>query len=133
MTPDLDKIAAARKWTKMAVHRSGDTRTLMVEQDGVERMAATWCETDFPSCCGIMISRASRLPGVVQGVGLGTALTALREENARRAGKSFVMATTIESNAAERRILEKREWKELGRFKNARTGNTVLIYGKELK
>lgn len=98
------------------------TRTL----DGVGRYGMR----SFPNCRGISVFYGVFLPRHLRGVGLGQKHHHERTQIARAMGFSYSMCTVVETNKIERHIVEKDGYRILDRFRNAYTGNVVLIYGK---
>jgi GNAT superfamily N-acetyltransferase len=79
------------------------------------------------NCCGIAVSTHAEVAPSARGKGLGTILNALRIDIARNLGYGVLMCTDIESNEYQRKILAKNGWKDVHKFVNPRTRNTVFV------
>lgn len=88
---------------------------------------------ELPGCCGILVSYQTHVWKEYRNKGINTFLQEIKEDIARENGFTRLMATTIDSNDAEKHILEKTGWKEVDRFVNRRSGNTVITYVKDVK
>ena len=79
------------------------------------------------NCCGICVSTGSRVHKDFQKLGLGTLLNTLRIDIARNLGYGLLLCTDVESNEPQRKILQKNGWRDIHKFINPRTKNTVII------
>lgn len=79
------------------------------------------------NCCGILVSSGAYVRPSVANKGLGTVLNSLRIDIARELGYGVLLCTDIESNLPQRKILARNGWKDIFKFVNPRTRNTILI------
>lgn len=79
------------------------------------------------NCCGMCISTQARVEQQYQGKGLGTILNSLRVDIARHLGYGCLLCTDIESNVYQRKILARNGWKDVHKFVNPRTKNTIFV------
>jgi len=86
----------------------------------------------LPGCCGVVVSNGAYLNHNQRGYGLGEYFHKERIDLATYMGYSCMMATTILNNEAENHILRNNGWKTVHSFVNKRTGNTVLIWIKDI-
>lgn len=75
-----------------------------------------------------LISHAALVKPEFRGKGVGTRMNKLREEAAREAGVTLMLATVRDDNAPEIRVLEKCEWKRL----TQNTETKCSLWGKQL-
>lgn len=92
-----------------------------------EVVVARWELVQMVHCCGICVSTSAQVDKNYSGKGLGTVLNQFRIHLARQLGYGCLMCTDIESNVAQRKILEKNGWKDVHSFVNPRTSNRVFI------
>lgn len=86
-----------------------------------------------PNCCGVLVSTKTSVQKAYQGHGLAQQLMPLKEAIAREWGYSTLAATVnMTGNPAEVHILVKFGWVKGYQFLNARTGNQVGFFFKEL-
>lgn len=86
----------------------------------------------FPGCNQLVISNHATIKLPYRGKGLGTAAASMRIEKARILGYDYMIATVVDTNVAQKKIMDKLGWKRLDSFDNTETGNTVIIYGRQL-
>lgn len=79
------------------------------------------------NCCGIVVSTRAEVAKEYRGKGLGACLNSIRIDIARQAGYGLLLCTDIEQNEFQRKILAKNGWKDIHKFINPRTKNTVYI------
>lgn len=91
-------------------------------------VVATFELRQMINCCGICVSTAAFVHEEWRGFGLGTAMNSLRIDIARAAGYSLLLCTDIVSNEPQMKILASNGWKEIYRFVNQGTGNTIGIH-----
>ncbi|GAG53067.1 unnamed protein product [marine sediment metagenome] len=87
---------------------------------------------NFPGCNQLTVSNHAFIFPKDRGKGNGSENHKLRLKRAKSLGYDYIMCTVIHTNTPELRILKKNNWKELDRFKNKESGNTVIIFGKKL-
>ena len=92
----------------------------------------TFSMSEFPGCCGIVISHNTTVYKKYEGKGINTFLQEIKEDIAVSNGYSKMLATVVSTNEAEIHILEKAGWRKALEFVNKRTGNTVLTYLKDI-
>ncbi len=95
-------------------------------------MAAYFCMSELPGCCGVVCFHNSYVYTQYRGKGLGRLLLRLRQKAAILAGYTLAMATTIETNGVEQNLLFKEGWATVDNFKNKRTENSVFVLTKKL-
>ena len=83
--------------------------------------------TQFPGCCGIMVSYHAKVYKQFQKAGLGTLLNQLRMHIARYEGYTYLMATDIINNEPQRKVLAKNGWEDILKFTNHRTGHPLAL------
>jgi len=134
----LSGILGVHMWRLMADSdgRSGRSTSenlyFALESDREEVGIAYWRLQPMPGCGGICISSSAEVHPAYRRMGLGTVLNRLRVYLASKLGYGCILCTSIESNIAQNRILEKNGWKVKARFINPKTGNTVHISVKNL-
>ena len=84
-------------------------------------------------CCGICISHNSWVNKAYRDLGIGTILNQMRQQIAFQLSNSLMICTDVDTNVAQKRLLEKTNWKLLDSFVNCRTGNTVNLHSIHLK
>lgn len=87
------------------------------------------CFTLVPmiNCCGICVSTSAEVWPNWRGQGIGTLLNSFRIDLARFLGYGVLLCTDIEKNTAQRKILQANGWKDVHKFVNPRTKNTIFI------
>lgn len=78
-------------------------------------------------CCGICVSTQAFVNPSFRGRGLGTLMNSIRIDIARYNGYSLLLCTDIEKNEPQRKILKSNGWKDIHKFINKRTQNTIFI------
>lgn len=87
----------------------------------------------MPGCSQVAISHGVFVPSNSRKCGLGKLAQKQRLEFAKKnLGYDYIICTVESTNAAQRHILEKYEWKLLDEFKSTKTDHTVCIYGRKL-
>jgi hypothetical protein len=83
----------------------------------------------FPmiNCCGICVSTRAEVNINYRKRGLGIIFNSLRIDIARALDYGILMCTDVESNIAQRKILDKNGWEDIFKFVNPRTNRTVFI------
>lgn len=79
------------------------------------------------NCCGILVSTQAYVDKAWRGQGLGRLLNTIRIDIARFLGYGVLLCTDVESNASQRKILQANGWKDIHKFVNPRTNNTIFI------
>jgi hypothetical protein len=79
------------------------------------------------NCCGICVSTKAEVNFSYRRRGLGTLLNSLRIDIARYNGYGLLLCTDREKNEPQRKILEANGWRDIYKFVNPRTKNTVCI------
>lgn len=92
-----------------------------------EQEVARFNLVPMPGCCGICISTGSKVDDEFKGKGIGTLLNSLRIDIAREMGYGLLMCTDVETNTPQRRILGKNGWRDIHKFVNPRTKNSVYV------
>ena len=82
----------------------------------------------LPGCCGVCVSTRCWVKETYRNKGLNTLLNNFRMEIAKYLGYTVLLCTDKEDNKAQKRVLEKNNWKQIDQFKNKRTGNIVNIH-----
>lgn len=88
--------------------------------------------TAMVGCNGIVISSSVSINSKHRGKGYGSLFCELRERIANLLGYSMITCTVVESNEPQKRIMAKRGWEILHKFQNRKTGNVILLYGKNI-
>lgn len=109
-----------------------DTFVLATYGAGKYAQISQFSVSELPGCCGVAVFYHCSVATDFQKRGLGGLLLELREEAARKAGYTYAQATVLADNKPEIAILSDHKWEELSKFKNKRTGHTVLVMGKTL-
>lgn len=86
----------------------------------------------LPGCCGVAVHFNTWVTYFLRSFGLGQKINRWSIETARKLGYGYIMATVTDDNAVQKHIMQKHGWKAVDSFVNPRTGNTVLIYGRNL-
>jgi len=79
------------------------------------------------NCCGICVSTEAMVQEGYRGRGLGTLLNNLRIDIARYLGYGLLMCTDVVTNTYQRKVLAHNGWRDVWRFVNPRTTNTVAV------
>jgi len=87
---------------------------------------------EFPRNSQIVISNSAYVYPEHRGKGKGKFNQQLRIRRAKSLGYDYIMSTVIASNSIQLAIMTSEGWKERDRFLNRVTGNTVIIFGKNL-
>ncbi len=78
-------------------------------------------------CCGVLVSTGSSVNANFQRKGVATRLNQLRKDIAQYLNYSIMLCTDVDSNEAQRRVLEKNGWQDVYQFTNRRTNNLLNI------
>jgi L-amino acid N-acyltransferase YncA len=87
----------------------------------------------LPGCNQIVVSNHVCIYPEFRGQGLGHAQAEERIHNASTLGFDFMLCTVKADNAPQLAVMSKFEWEQLGSFDNTESGNTVKIFGHDLK
>ena len=91
----------------------------------------TFYMTPFPGCCAYIVSHNTSIYGKFRGLKLSYKLQEIKEHYARENEYTYMIATVLENNKIERKVLTKSGWELLGNtITNRRTGNRVVMYRK---
>lgn len=130
----INKILGLNQWeltetrTKMDWSQKLDTGMYqLVQTFGKKEKIASFELYPMIHCCGICVSTQASVAPQYQGRGLGTLLNSLRIDIARFAGYGLLLCTDIESNTYQRKILARNGWKDIHKFINPRTKNTIFV------
>lgn len=89
--------------------------------------------TQFPSCCGLLLSYTTMVRSEWQKKGIGALVMELKEKIAREAGYTRLMGTLIlPSMTAEKKLWDRSGWKVVEEWRNRRSGNMVVTGQKDL-
>ena len=89
--------------------------------------------TQFPSCCGLLLSYTTMVRSEWQKKGIGALVMELKEHIARETGYSRLMGTlTLPSMIAEKKLWDRSGWKVVEEWRNRRSGNMVVTGQKSL-
>lgn len=83
---------------------------------------------ELHGCCGVMVSHNAHVAERLQKHGLGGILLEVRMNAVRRHGYGQMLATVLEGNTTERKVLEKAGWRLVGEFRNPKTNSIVCDY-----
>jgi GNAT superfamily N-acetyltransferase len=86
----------------------------------------------FPGCCGICVINDLLINSDYRKQGLGKALIAVAEALAKVINYSFTVGTTHKVNGPARKAIENSGSNVLGKFVNARTKHSIMIYGRNI-
>lgn len=86
----------------------------------------------MPGCSRVGISHGLQIFDNFRGRGFGTWAMGERLKKAKELGYEVLIATVVEGNVAEERILEKFKWRRVTVFNNLKTGHTVNLWMKHL-
>src|SRR6266850_4093526 len=84
--------------------------------------------TFMPGNRRVLISHGVEVFFAFRGMGLGTEMCKVREQLARKAGVTLLLATVRDDNSAELRVLERCEWKRL----THNEANNCSLWGKQI-
>lgn len=98
-----------------------------LRMDGVEKTIASFQLYPMINCCGICVSTQAFVVDHWRNKGLNTLLNSLRIDIARHLNYSVLLCTDVVDNSPQRRVLKKNGWRDICKFVNRRTGNTVAI------
>lgn len=115
-------LAREPKSTKQPYGTEGKTQTIN------NIPVASWTLTPIPGCCGICVSTAALVRPDWRGKGLGKVLNRVRITQARIAGYGLLFCTDVLANEPQTKILIANGWKEIYRFINPRTKNTIGMH-----
>lgn len=88
----------------------------------------------LPGCTQVGVSHSVFLPEAKRGLGLGDHANKMRLDLMRdELGYDYALCTVDVKNTAQLSVLNKNGWVRLSSFSSSKTGNTVAIYGKDLK
>lgn len=88
--------------------------------------------TPIPGCSVVAISHHLSIDPEHRGKGLGKRAQQERLAMARSMGLQLLLATVVEGNKPQERILEGSGWKRVSHFDNPKTGNRVVLWSKNL-
>jgi GNAT superfamily N-acetyltransferase len=87
----------------------------------------------LPSCCGVLVSYDSFVAPEWRRRGLGRLMQDMKEFLARQMGVGKLIATVIQGNLAEEKLLTFTGWFPGKPFKNGRSGAVLIEWEKVLK
>lgn len=99
---------------------------------GDSRFIASFTLGQLPGCCAYIISTQAAIGLNYRNKGLGTLLNLFRIEIGKYMGYSALLCTDIDTNEAQRKILNKNGWKDVHKIRNKRTHNLVYLSVIEL-
>lgn len=102
------------------------TITYVINVDGVE--IGQYCLTEMAGCPRVVISHGLRIDEPYRNRGNGSRAMEDRINNAKMMGYEVMLATVVDGNVPEEKILRRYGWKEVTVFDNQRTGNTVKLW-----
>ena len=135
--PSLSKVAGvAQKHLKLMCefdgwHEINDKMTSgnwQLKRMDKNKVVAQWTLVQLTGCCGVCVSTAAWVSHNYREKGLGKILNNLRIDLAKIFGYSLLLCTDITSNKPQTKILKANSWKELYRFVNKNTSNTVALH-----
>jgi len=88
---------------------------------------ASFCLTEMPHCCGLIISHGMYIGYGFENRGIGKALHECRLQIMRELGYSCAICTDMEDNPAQKKILKRFKWKTVHTFLNDNSDNEVNI------
>lgn len=86
----------------------------------------------LPGCSQIVVSHAAFVPKEKRGEGLGDIVHKRRLNQMAALGYDAALCSCTSSNEAQKKILLKNGWTNVWSFDSSKTGNTVLIWMKNL-
>jgi GNAT superfamily N-acetyltransferase len=98
-----------------------------LRHDGEDKPVASFQLHPMINCCGICVSTQAFVMDAYRNQGLNTLLNSLRIDMARHLGYSLLLCTDVVNNSPQRRVLKKNGWRDIYKFVNRRTSNTVAI------
>jgi GNAT superfamily N-acetyltransferase len=94
---------------------------------------ATFHLCQLKGCCGICLTTGEYVEYPYRKNGIGTRLAKFRMDVAREYGYTILLCTDVIDNIPQKKILSKFGWKDILRFQNYRTLNTVDISAVSLR
>ena len=88
---------------------------------------ASFCLTEMPSCCMILILHNSNINNKYRNKGIGSILFELKLQIAKELGYATVLCTDIANNTPQRKILAKNGFIDVYDNINPRTDHKVFI------
>jgi hypothetical protein len=95
-------------------------------------LVASFKLVQMPGCCGVLVSTESQVQIAYRGKGIGTFLQEIKEFLAKRFQVGSMIATVVDGNAAEERILNKTGWIPVYNLVNPKSGNLINVWKKEV-
>ena len=133
ITLQLNAILQTDKWSLVVngykdynLSEKLDLGEYKLDLEGVGKIAS-FKLVPMPNCCGICVSTQANVHKDYQGKGIGTLLNSIRIDIARYLGYGCLMCTDVERNESQRRILSRNGWKDVYKFVNPRTQNTIFV------
>jgi len=83
-------------------------------------------------CKAILISHDTYIEPHYRGLGFAGSLQLIKERMAKDLMAKILIATAVETNAPQQKVLAKWKWDTITTFENNRTGNTVGFFIKHL-
>lgn len=106
--------------------------SLFVRTGDRDTRIATFGLDQLPGCCGVVVSHSSMVEAKYREKGVGKELNQLRLDIATTMGYGYMLATTIEGNDAQTKIMLDNGWETLKVFINPKTKNKVFLWGNAL-
>lgn len=108
-------------------------RTLSIKiRTGNDRLIAKFQLSFLPGCKGIIVSHALEVSEDYRQRGIANALMAVKILMASELGAAKLIATVVKDNSVQRKLMNRHGWELLEQFKNKRTGNTVLVFDRDI-
>lgn len=87
---------------------------------------------EMPGCCGVLVSTNSFVQTEYSGRGIGTFLQSVKEWFAVKMQVGLLIATVVNDNKAEERVLNKTGWVPVSSLLNPKTGRLINVWQKEI-
>src|SRR5574341_295163 len=107
---------------------TGGEYELIVWENESDKLASKFELIPMINCCGILVSTKAYVDNEYRDRGLGTLLNQVRIDIARYLGYGILLCTNDISNEPQQKILTKNGWKQIFKFVNPRTKNTIGIH-----
>lgn len=130
------KEAELRKLTdsnEVFAQLTGQTILIKAKALNEYRTVGKFSMAEFPGCCGVVVNYHAQIETQFRGKGLGKLMLQIREDAARRANYSVLLATVDEKNEPEKNLLTKNKWVRVAAFKNKKTANMISLFIKILE